>query len=277
MRFLLFILLSFSLYPAFAQPTPLYSKMAELEAKGKKLYNQEITAWQATDEYVAMHANSVPTNTGGYFSYPLNDAYICVFYSNDSNVKVLASFRFDSTATLTKKDLSTRDFTEIERTYYKVRKKALELAYANNFFAQYKNIEFNVIPQIDNAGARAYLLTPSMEPGTILFGNDYLITFDKDLKPVSKNKLHNDLTPLAVNDTNNIKHFINPDDPPSYNNLVSLHIHKEGDSEFMTETDICTLMLYGHNDIWRYHASVSKNYMSSWDCKDNKLVILRMR
>lgn len=52
------------------------------------------------------------------------------------------------------------------------------------------------------------------------------------------------------------------------------HTHLPETGEFMTATDICTLMLYAKFAGWEQHFVVSAHYMNIWDCKNNRLVAI---
>src|SRR5690606_14292086 len=54
----------------------------------------------------------------------------------------------------------------------------------------------------------------------------------------------------------------------------TMHTHLPGSSEFMTATDICTLMLYQQQTNWKQHTVVSKNYFSFWKTDINDLFII---
>jgi hypothetical protein len=53
-----------------------------------------------------------------------------------------------------------------------------------------------------------------------------------------------------------------------------MHTHSPETGDFITATDICTLMLYSKYAEWEKHYVVSKKYMSFWDCQNNSLFVL---
>jgi hypothetical protein len=55
-----------------------------------------------------------------------------------------------------------------------------------------------------------------------------------------------------------------------------MHTHLPQSGDYITATDICTLMLYAKFTTWDQHYVISKNDVSIWDCKKNQLVILTM-
>ena len=53
-----------------------------------------------------------------------------------------------------------------------------------------------------------------------------------------------------------------------------MHNHLPETGDFITPTDICTLMLYEKFAGWKNHIVVSKKYMSIWNCKADELFIM---
>jgi len=53
-----------------------------------------------------------------------------------------------------------------------------------------------------------------------------------------------------------------------------MHSHLPETGEFITATDVCTLMLYSQYTHWSQHYVLSKKYVSIWDCDKESLVVL---
>lgn len=53
-----------------------------------------------------------------------------------------------------------------------------------------------------------------------------------------------------------------------------MHNHSENTGEYITSTDICTLMLYGKFTEWESHIVVSDKFMTNWIIKTNSLIIV---
>jgi hypothetical protein len=53
-----------------------------------------------------------------------------------------------------------------------------------------------------------------------------------------------------------------------------MHTHLPEEVDFITATDICTLMLYGKSTGWRQHNVVSQKYLNIWNIKTNDLIVL---
>ena len=92
----------------------------------------------------------------------------------------------------------------------------------------------------------------------MLFGNDYLLTFDKNNKLSKQKQLHLSLIPIEYGKKDEIE--------------GSIHSHVIDD--LITSTDICTLMLYGKFAKMKTHYVMSKKYVSIWDCKKETLVVM---
>ncbi|MEQ1800161.1 MAG: hypothetical protein ABL872_19550, partial [Lacibacter sp.] len=54
----------------------------------------------------------------------------------------------------------------------------------------------------------------------------------------------------------------------------AMHSHLPETGDFITPTDICTLMLYGKFAKWKQHTVISKNYISIWNCETNQLTTI---
>jgi len=53
-----------------------------------------------------------------------------------------------------------------------------------------------------------------------------------------------------------------------------MHSHIPQTGEFITATDICTLMLYEKFAKWDQHLVIAEHYVSIWNCKTDELLIL---
>ena len=238
-------------------------------AEGKLLYKSEMASWYGTDLFLENYKNT--QNIGGYFSYTENETSKCVFFSKSDNPKVIGSISFDSTYNLktAKIDLEERGFSNYENDIYQIRKLALaEIISDTALFKQYKNSNLNLIPLIDGKEKKVYVLTGPKQSGVVLFGNDYLLTFDKNNKLMQKKQLHKNLIPINYGGKDK-------EGKP----LVSeeaMHSHLPETGDFITATDICTLMLYERFAKWKTHNVVSEKYLNIWNCETNELSVIPM-
>ncbi|MGB6036424.1 MAG: hypothetical protein WBG42_09145 [Cryomorphaceae bacterium] len=245
----------------------LTNKTEPIVAEGKLLYKAEMASWYGTDLFVAKYSNRA--NIGGYFSYTENETAKCIFYSSAEEPKVIGTISFDSTYNVNtaQADLTERDFTQKENNLYEIRKRALEDLEKNEdeFYKFYRNTNPNFIPLIDGDEKKVYILTGPTQNGIVIFGNDYLLEFDSANKLISKKMLHRNMIPIEYGNQ-----------PESAKVEIAMHSHTEETGEFITATDICTLMLYSKFADWKSHNVISEKYMSVWDCKTNELNIIPM-
>ena len=229
--------------------------------EGKKLYKSEMASWYGTDIFLERFSNK-KDDIEGYFSYTENDISKCIFFTKGNNPKVIATISFDSTynTKTAEADGAEREFTRNELDLYTIRKSALAEINSDTLFKTYKNTNLNLIPLIDNGEKKVYVLTGPENHGVVIFGNDYLITFDKNNNLVEKKNLHKNIIPIE---------YTKEEDE-----AVTMHSHLPETGDFITATDICTLLLYEKFAHWKQHIVISQNYVSIWDCKTDKLVTL---
>lgn len=243
------------------------TELAEpIVAEGKRLYRLEIASWHGTDLFLNDYKDR--SNVGGYFSYAENDMTKCVFFSHADNFKIIGTIIFDSTYNLekAKKEIQERKFTTYEKDIFTIRKIVLDEINTDSLFKMYKNTNLNLIPVIDSIGKRVYVLTGPQQNGVVIFGNDYLLTFDQGNKLINKKQLHSNIMPIYF-DSENV-------DGKETGQSVHSHLPETGD--FITATDICTLMLYSKYAKWKQHNVYSEKYMNMWNCSTESLMVMPM-
>ena len=95
----------------------------------------------------------------------------------------------------------------------------------------------------------------------VVIGNDYVLTYDKKNKFAKKEKIHNSM----------LKYPYKSDDSED---KMSATIHSHILSDYITSTDICTLLLYKDFIEWEKHYVVSKKYVSIFDLKTEQLIVI---
>ncbi|MFT3979910.1 MAG: hypothetical protein QM687_05525 [Ferruginibacter sp.] len=250
---------------SFAQPTPT-EQAQPIVAEGKLLYRSEMASWYGTDIFLANYKDQ--ENIGGYFSYTEGNNARCVFYSKAEKPKVIGSVLFDSsyntrTAALSLKE---RDFTTQEQEIYTIRNITMDLIDHDTLFKFYDNTSLNLVPLINGNEKKMYILTGTSADDFVVFGNDYLINFDKDNKITGKRKLHSNIIPVGYNKSGK--------DADGKDVIGSVHSHLPETGEFITATDICTLMLYAKFTGWKQHMVVSEKYVNIWNCANNHLLVI---
>lgn len=254
-----------SVVRVFAQHERLDQITDSITNEGKALYRSEWTSWYGTDIFTAKCPEKKDLS-GGYFSYETSDRLTNIFYSKGDAPVVLASISFgkDFNPNNYKLDTIQRKLTETEHDYYALRMATVKRVHSDTIFKRFKNTSLNIIPIIQKDVKKAYVLTGPSVDGVVVFGNDYLINFDKANEITSVKTLHKNIIPI----------YTKADSGKTAATTMHSHLPETGD--FITATDICTLMLYEKFTTWETHYVISKNYISIWDCKKNDLVILTM-
>ncbi|WP_108821001.1 hypothetical protein [Dysgonomonas sp. Marseille-P4361] len=231
----------------------------EIEAEGKSLFRLELAAWYGS-EIFRENYNGERT-IGGYFSYIDADTPKCLFFSKDEKPKVIGVVSFGDikiveTATI---DFKVRDFKKEEKALYTIRQKALEEVRQDTLFKNYTNSSLNLIPVIEKDIRRVYALTAPKVSGVVLFGNDYLLEFNKEEELVNVREIHKSLIPVDFGEEGD---------------SITFHNHASEIEPFITPSDICTLLLYAKFAGWKRHFVASKEYVSIWDCEKESLRIV---
>ncbi len=247
---------------SFAQELP--KELENIITEGKLLYRSERASWIGTDLFLERYTNK--DNIGGYFSYFDDDKTKCVFFSKADNPKVIGTMTFDSTFNMNTVDVNMqeRDFVKKELESYEIRQLAFQVIYSDTIFKTYNNTSLNVIPLITETSKKVYVLTGPQANDVVIFGNDYLISFNEENKPTRAKMLHKNIIPIYNKESKSA-----PGEA-----LSTMHSHSEETGEYITPTDICTLMLYEKYANWKTHIVVSQKYLNIWDCNTNELTLL---
>lgn len=259
------IILTFITLGVFGQKNP--TEIAQpIVAEGKLLYKSEMASWYGTDLFLENFKDR--DKIGGYFSYTDNGIAKCVFFSKSNEPKVIGTISFDSTynTRIAVIDLIERDFSTNEHDLYVIRKLALTEIQTDTLFKTYDNTDLNLIPLINENEKKVYVLTGPQQTGVVIFGNDYLLTFDSKNKLLFKKQLHKNIIPIYYGRKE--------DEGKQVEGTVHSHLPETGD--FITATDICTLMLYEKTAKWKTHNVVSKKYLNIWDCEKDELNVISM-
>jgi hypothetical protein len=232
--------------------------------EGKRLYKSEMASWYGTDIFMEQFKDR--EKIGGYFSYSDNDTAKCIFFSKGEIPRVIGTISFDSTYRVETARYSPaeRNFTGQELELFVIRSNALQIIRTDTLFKVYKNTNLNLIPLITNGEKKVYVLTGPEQNGVVIFGNDYLLTFDDENKLTVKKQLHKNI--ITINYGQKIEEG---------NEVVgAMHSHLPETGDFITATDICTLMLYEKFAKWKQHTVVSAHYISIWNCQTDELVTI---
>jgi len=100
-----------------------------------------------------------------------------------------------------------------------------------------------------------------------LFGNDYVLKFNRKNNIRKKIKLHASLVTIPM-DVENVE---------DKNSKATLHTHYDNKTSLITSTDICTLLLYGNQFLWKYHIVKSKKHVSVWNVETSTLLVFKKK
>ncbi|WEK20722.1 MAG: hypothetical protein P0Y49_06170 [Candidatus Pedobacter colombiensis] len=234
-------------------------KTAAIIAEGKLLYQSEMASWNGSDVLQARFKQKA-AEAGGYFSYSDGNKSKCIFFGKTNTPTPVITFTFDQNYDVNTVivDTTNRAFTNNELELFTIRQNALKAINSDTLFKVYNNTSLNIIPLIDKDSKKVFVLTGPQQTGVVIFGNDYLLTFDKYNRLTNMKRLHKNIIPINY----------------SKESMETTHSHLPETGDFITSTDICTLMLYGKTANWKNHIVISKNYGSIWDCQQQSLSIL---
>ena len=238
-----------------------------ISAEGRRLYESEMCSWYGTDVFMEKF-KAEAENIQGYFSYKDNDAYRCVFFSKGEKPMTLGTITFRSSydPKTAETDGTRRPLTEKEMEYYTIRQATMdEINTDTALFLHYNGTNFNLVPLVDGETKKVYVLTGTSRSDIVIIGNDYLLTFDKTNKLLSKKRLHANIIGMKTKQED-------PGEGKTAMGNVHNHIPETGD--YMTATDVCTFLLFARFTNWKQQMVISGKYMSIWNCETENLLIV---
>ncbi|QXP58683.1 hypothetical protein [Olleya sp. HaHaR_3_96] len=249
----------------------IYSQNKETEkilSEGKLLFRMEKGSWYGTDDMLARFKTK-KDSVGGYLSYETDDNTInTIFFSRFDSDKILIRYEFDSLPKPEpiKIDTLNQNATDLERNLISIRQDARDRAYANEdkFFSFYDNTSLNFIPLITDKEKSVFVLTGPQVSGIVLLGNDYKLSYDKKNEFKKKEKIHNTILqfPYTSEDKEN----------PSVST-----IHSHIITEYISSTDVCTLLLYKKYVEWNRHIVMSEKEVSIFDLEKESLFTMKRK
>lgn len=231
----------------------------EIKEEGIALYRSEMASWYGTDVFKANYKQM--ENVGGYFSYIDDSVPKCIFFSRENKIIGTIAFPTNYNPQNAKLDLKERDFTPTETEYFTIRQNALARIRTDTIFKSYKNTSFNIVPLIKKNVKKVYVLTGPSVDNVVIFGNDYLITFNNKNEVKNVEKLHNSMIAQNINDEKIGK------------TISGVHSHVIEKWQMITPTDICTLMLYQNLTGWGSYITISKKFTSIWNSNNNTVIM----
>jgi len=257
------LLLSIFLLSISAVNAQQLSEEDSVVAEGKHLYRLETASWYGTDLFVAAYKKT--EHIGGYFSYPDHQNTTCVFVSDAREPMVIGTIHFNSNLDpkTAKVDLTERQLSREEQQLLDLRMAAMKLIQTDTLFKRYQNVNFNPVPLINSRERKVYILSGTQQNGIVLFGNDYLITFDTTNTPIQKKPIHKSLIPIKYGKEEDGNVLIG-----------GAHSHLPETGDLITATDICTLMLYQKLTKWDRYYIIGPHAVCIWDCRQNQLATM---
>jgi hypothetical protein len=246
---------------AIAQKSNLEKAAADITAEGKMLYQSEMASWYGTDIFLEKYKH-LQSLAGGYLSYDTGKGMNNIFFGkgNDPQVLITISFDYSPNPQNYTADTTRRPFNTTEQELYAIRRAAVNCIQTDTLFKHYNNTGTNVIPVNYRNSKKVYIITSPEQNGLVIMGNDYVIDFDKHNQITDKKKIHQSII-VAQTGGKDIQ-------------VSAMHNHLPITGDYMTPTDVCTLMLYGKHTSWENYMVISQNYVSLWDVKKQSLVIL---
>lgn len=236
--------------------------------EGKLLFRLEKGSWYGTDDML-VRFKTKKDSLGGYVSYETDENKInTIFFSQFNSDKILIRYVFDS---LPKPipiriDTLNQNATALEKSLISMLKDAREKAFSNkdDFFSFYENTSLNFIPIINKKERNVFVLTGPQVSKIVILGNDYKLSYNKKNKLIQKERIHN-----------SILNFPYTSKDKKTKTVSTIHSHLVTD--YISSTDICTLLLYKNYVEWNQHIVISKKKVSIFDLKKETLLVMKRK
>lgn len=236
----------------------------EIVKEGTLLYRYEMAALIGAQVFWGTTYKD-QSFVGGYITYIKNDSTYCVFYSSGPTSRVIGTMILDkdlSPETVVN-SMTERDFTPVEKELYTLRKLTEAAMHTDTIFNYYANVEYHLIPVIAGGKRKVYMVTKSRDGGTMLLGNDYLLTYNVKGQITDRKHLHKHINTMKFGKGGVLDTLF----------TGGAHSHIDEPNEFMTATDVCTLMMYSIDPFWKEHYVISAHYVNVWDFRKKELRI----
>lgn len=236
--------------------------------EGKLLYRLEKGSWYGTDDMLARFKTK-KDSVGGYLSYKTsNDKINTIFFSRfDPNV-ILVRYQFDKIPKPAPISIDTLNNTasKFEKDLISIRQDAQNRAIKNtdNFFTFYENTSLNFIPLINGKEKKVFVLTGPQIAGVVLIGNDYVLNYNRKNNFINKSKIHNSILQFPYKSEDG-------------ENSIETTFHSHALSDFITSTDICTLLLYKDFVEWKQHIVISEKEVSIFNLEKETLFTMKRK
>lgn len=243
-------------------------KTAKILEEGKLLYRLEKASWYGSDDMLARFLSKIDS-VGGYVSYEGSDKKIyTAFFSKFDPERILVRYQFDNVPQVEPINIDSlnTNSTQLEKDLIAINQDARKKVYENKdlFFTFYENTSFNFIPLIKNKEKKVYVLTAPQETGVVIIGNDYVLNYDKKNNFKNKSKIHNSILGLQCKSENG-------EEP------IESTFHSHVLDNYISSTDICTLLLYRDFVEWKKHIVISDKIVSIFNLENESLFTIKRK
>lgn len=251
-----------------AQPGPSMQVAAQMQtapdpvALGTELYQIETAARHAIQILGTYHQE---IKVHDYVSYRDGDTVKVVFWKEeDSWYLVVAKLAFPNPVSIDKYEVDTKSrLPEKDELSYMRLKLDIQKSLAKpGFFKHYQNSFLQPIITSTDTTYEVYVINVPNLSTSILFGNDYHVTYDKNGKEIGKTAIDPNLVsiPSVIEFTENGDNY-------------TLHKHTKGAPDAMSATDICILLLYEPYVNWEGHRVESETSISTFKFDGSGLIV----
>ncbi|MBA3986709.1 MAG: hypothetical protein H0X63_09090 [Flavobacteriales bacterium] len=249
-----------------------YSQNKETEKilnEGKLLFRMEKGSWYGTDDMLARFETK-KDSIGGYLSYETAENKInTIFFSRFNSDEILIRYEFDSLPKPEpiKIDTLNKKATDLEKSLISIRQDARGKAYSGNddkFFTFFENTSLNFIPVITEKERNVFILTGPQVSGIVLIGNDYKLTYNKKNEFVKKDKIHNSILQFQYKSEKG-------------ESPIETTFHSHVITDYISSTDICTLLLYKDFLEWKQHIVIGEKYVSIFNLENESLFTMKTK
>lgn len=188
----------------------------------------------------------------GFIVYTEAEKVKAVFYSIGEKMTVIGtlSFPMDMDEKAVQAEFQERDLTAAEMDLYKLKSAAWAVVNDAATFSVLPGTRYAVIPMMSNGTRRAIVLTMPEKKGSVIFGNDFQLSFDNTFKLTDKTSFHKALATVTYE----------PGAGPS-NDKGSSHVHIPSKGDMITPTDVAVLYLFHDATEWTHHTFIGENYL----------------
>lgn len=296
MKFIFLIPLYLISYNSFSQ-RKLEKEKSRILTEGLALYTMILANWTSNDLYYENEFNT--DYVKGYLTYKDKDTLKTIFWreidTTSAEYKAQTFHAVDDTGALASKTKKFNDLRVIVKTieYKKMnvskkngavadeaereptdKEKMLmdframvykEINSDTSFFKHYEGVSLKAILMEAGKEIKVFVYSSTTKEGAVPIGGDYILIYDKKEKTLKeKTDLHQDFIFISTQFKGKVYEA----------SKATQHKHQEGAAEFITPTDIATLLLYKSQLEWDEHHVIAGKYTCVFTLVDRGLTII---